>query len=200
MPIAGGRTWGDPRWTSGASMVVATDAPTAGHFTRGSIGRRDLPLETFRLFNCKRCWGQVRLCTHCDRGNWYCAGCAPLVRRQRIRECGHRYRRTKKGRLKNRQRQRKHKLRARHVSIPVTHHGSPIASLARETPPSRTSTADAPAATPIEEVPTRALPRFAAPLRCSLCQGFLAPHARRGPLRPRPRHYRRGARPRVLHF
>jgi hypothetical protein len=35
---------------------------------------------TFRLYNCRRCFDQVRICSPCDRGHQYCKPCAPLAR------------------------------------------------------------------------------------------------------------------------
>jgi hypothetical protein len=47
--------------------------------------------ETFRLFNCRRCHCQLRLCSECDRGDLYCADCALFCRaeaRRRARVTG----------------------------------------------------------------------------------------------------------------
>jgi hypothetical protein len=44
-----------------------------------------------RLFNCARCQRQVVICSHCDRGNIYCAKrCSQSARPQSRREAGRR--------------------------------------------------------------------------------------------------------------
>lgn len=56
------------------------------------------PLEepTYRLYNCRRCAVQVRICRHCDHGNIYCAGeCSRICRRESLRRAGARYQRTR---------------------------------------------------------------------------------------------------------
>jgi hypothetical protein len=53
--------------------------------------------ETFRLFNCRRCRGQVRICSPCDRGHLYCATCAPICRLEARRRASARHQRTPRG-------------------------------------------------------------------------------------------------------
>lgn len=80
--------------------------------------------ETNRLFLCARCGKQVLICTHCDRGQIYCAdGCATLSRRQSRREARRRYESSPRGRLIHAERSRRYRLRHRSV----THQGSPAA-------------------------------------------------------------------------
>ncbi len=74
-----------------------------------------------RLFHCARCHGQVILCRGCDRGNIYCGkGCAQAARRDSLQRAGARYRRTRRGRLNNAERQRRYRARQQKV----THHRS----------------------------------------------------------------------------
>ena len=48
--------------------------------------------QSYRLYSCRRCAQQVRVCRHCDRGNHYCAGeCARVRRRESVRRAGVRY-------------------------------------------------------------------------------------------------------------
>jgi hypothetical protein len=78
--------------------------------------------NTARLYNCARCRCQVTICSHCDRGNIYCGkSCADLVRGTSLRAAGKRYQRTRRGRFKHAERQRRY--RAKHKK--VTHQGSP---------------------------------------------------------------------------
>ena len=74
-----------------------------------------------RLFHCARCHCQVILCRACDRGNVYCDnGCAQAARRASLRRASARYRRTRRGRLNNAERQRRFRARQQNV----THHRS----------------------------------------------------------------------------
>ena len=74
-----------------------------------------------RLFFCARCHGQVILCRACDRGHIYCGkGCAQAARRASQQRAGARYRRTRRGRWNNAERQRRFRARRQKV----THHRS----------------------------------------------------------------------------
>ncbi len=84
-----------------------------------------------RMFLCARCRAQVVVCSHCDRGQRYCAeGCAQLVRKSRQREAGQRYQRSRTGRFKHADRTRKWRASCRHRlgvnKETVTHQGSPV--------------------------------------------------------------------------
>ena len=58
--------------------------------------------EPARRFLCARCSAPTLVCSHCDRGQVYCAtGCAQLVRRQSQRESGRRYQGGLRGRFKH---------------------------------------------------------------------------------------------------
>jgi hypothetical protein len=74
-----------------------------------------------RLFNCARCQCQVMICSQCDRGNIYCGfSCSQSARRDSLRAAGRRYQRSRRGRFRHAERQRRYRSR-RHK---VTHQGS----------------------------------------------------------------------------
>lgn len=84
--------------------------------------------EDFRLFNCARCRAQVRICSHCDRGQIYCSrGCAARRRSESIRRAGQRYQRTPRGRVMHAAREARHRVRVRACTASVTHQGTPRA-------------------------------------------------------------------------
>lgn len=77
---------------------------------------------TARLYHCARCHCQVIICSHCDRGNIYCGkSCAEQARLESQRAAGERYQRTRRGRFKHADRQRRYRARCQKV----THQGSP---------------------------------------------------------------------------
>lgn len=77
--------------------------------------------NTARLYHCARCHRQVVICRHCDRGNIYCAqGCAEAARKEGLRAAGRRYQRSRQGRLRHAERQRRYRARRQKV----THQGS----------------------------------------------------------------------------
>ena len=77
--------------------------------------------NTARLYNCARCHSQVTICSHCDRGNIYCGkSCADLARSTSLKAAGKRYQRTRRGRFKHAERQRRYRSRCKKV----THQGS----------------------------------------------------------------------------
>lgn len=87
---------------------------------RGCIDRDGLACG--RLFLCARCRAQVLICSHCDRGQRYCAdGCAWEARRRSQREAGRRYQRSRDGRFACAERNRRYRARRKIV----THQGSP---------------------------------------------------------------------------
>ena len=82
-------------------------------------------LETVppRRFLCVRCRAPVLVCSHCDRGQIYCAGsCAQEARYHAQREAGQRYQASFRGRLKHAARSARHRARQKIV----THQGSPV--------------------------------------------------------------------------
>ena len=85
----------------------------------GALGALREP--TYRLYNCRRCGVQVRLCSRCDHGNIYCAGeCARIRRRESMRRAGARYQRGRRGAHRHAARQRTWRRRQQ-----VTHQGCP---------------------------------------------------------------------------
>jgi hypothetical protein len=75
-----------------------------------------------RLYNCARCARQVVICSHCDRGQIYCAGdCAQEARKQSLQQAGQRYQISRKGRMVHAARQARYRSRQQQK---VTHQGS----------------------------------------------------------------------------
>lgn len=83
-----------------------------------------LELESrYRLYNCQRCHGQVRICSRCDRGQVYCrSGCAQMARQASVRRAGRRYQQSRRGAHRHAARQAAYRQRQREK---VTHHGFP---------------------------------------------------------------------------
>lgn len=85
---------------------------------------------TYRLYSCRRCGVQVRICRHCDYGNIYCAGgCAQIRRRESLRRAAARYQRTRRGAHCHAARQHRWRTRKPHT---VTHQGCPASVMARK--------------------------------------------------------------------
>jgi hypothetical protein len=81
---------------------------------------------TYRLYNCRCCGVQVRICHRCDHGNLYCAGeCSRIRRRESLRRAAARYQHTRRGAARHAARQRD--WRASHPK--VTHQGSSSGTL-----------------------------------------------------------------------
>ena len=75
-----------------------------------------------RLYNCARCNCQVIICSHCDRGNIYCAGdCSDLSRKEKLKEARKRYEKTTKAKIAKAQRQQNYRQRKKEKT---THQGS----------------------------------------------------------------------------
>jgi hypothetical protein len=75
-----------------------------------------------RLYNCARCAQQVVICSHCDRGQIYCAGeCAQQARKESLNRAGKQYQISRKGRLSHAARQARYRARQQQK---VTHQGS----------------------------------------------------------------------------
>jgi hypothetical protein len=143
--------------------------------------------QSYRLYSCRRCAQQVRICRRCDRGHQYCAAeCARIRRCESLRRAGARYQSGYRGACRHAARQRR--WRARQAQK-VTHHGS--------APPVVASIV---AVTPITPAPNDAEPFAGAPrcarhaaqravaqrLRCCVCGRRLPRFARLGPLRGGP--------------
>jgi hypothetical protein len=75
-----------------------------------------------RMFNCARCACQVVICSHCDRGQIYCAlDCAHAARKESLCQSGQRYQASRHGQLKHAARQARYRERQQQK---VTHQGS----------------------------------------------------------------------------
>ena len=150
--------------------------------------------QTYRLYSCRRCAQQVRICRDCDRGNQYCAGeCARMRRRESLRRAARRYQHSYRGACRHAARQRV--WRGRHAQK-VTHQGSPGTVVAVIVAPTSTTTqgsyADRASARAhrvgVARVPARwpVHRRAPATARCCFCGCVLARFARLGPLRGGP--------------
>jgi len=145
--------------------------------------------QSYRLYSCRRCAQQVRICRHCDRGNQYCAGgCARLRRRESLRRAGARYQLSYRGACCHAARQRRWRERQQQK---VTHQGSATAvEAAIVTASSITVTdrhADLACVAPRADVVAHPNPfRVPPPTRCCFCGRSLSRYARVGPLRGGP--------------
>ena len=75
-----------------------------------------------RFFLCARCQAQVLICSHCDRGQIYCAeGCAQTRAARPKRAAGRRYQTSRRGRVNHASRARRYRRPQKNV----THQGSP---------------------------------------------------------------------------
>ena len=134
--------------------------------------------ETYRLYSCRRCAQQVRICRRCDRGQQYCTGeCGRLRRRESLRRAAQRYQRSYHGACRHAARQRAWRERR---AQKVTHQGS----LSTVTAPIVASTATTTQETYADSACAIPLPhRDRATPRCCVCGRRLARFARLGPLR-----------------
>lgn len=161
---------------------------------------RDQPA---RLFLCARCRVQVLVCSHCDRGQRYCAGgCAGTTRQALQREAGRRYQQGRAGRFKHALRTRFWRERQAALTQIVTHQGSQnappddVLPAIATTPSSMPATAQTTPAQPCTTTLTVAIstPAAIAALvsptlwRCHWCCMPCAAHVRLGLLRHRPSH------------
>ena len=98
-----------------------------GHYSTRCHGRpcsasRATATAAARLFVCARCRVQGLVCSHCDRGQIYCAGsCAQEARQHARQAAGKRYQATYRGRLNHAARAGRYRARQKIV----THQGSP---------------------------------------------------------------------------
>ena len=173
--------------------------------------------EPARRFLCARCRAPVLVCSHCDRGQIYCAsGCAALARQQSQRDAGRRYQCTRPGRFMHAARTQRWRERQALLALPlagsgmatpqsVTHHGSPAPAsdavlIAVPTPVAGAAvpTAPAPSTQPCTTIttsgassPAASLPLSASAWRCHWCHTPCSARVRLDFLRhnrsPRPR-------------
>jgi len=145
-------------------------------------GSRARSVNSCRLFCCRRCRRQVRVCRRCDRGNAYCGtGCRRLARREQTRRAGRTYQATLKGKLAHARRSKGYRERQK-----VTHQGSHRSTVPAGWVASETSLA--------KETHHGQENSSSKEVRCDFCGRVCPVFVRAGHLR-RPRHTsRRGAR------
>jgi len=126
-----------------------------------------------RLFVCVCCRAQVVICSHCDRGQIYCAAdCAQAARSDSIREAGQRYQTSRRGRLKHAERNRRYRAGLKIV----THQGSLAPAPDDLLAASSTS---------LEKAASKAIPMMQWARVCHFCRRRCARFMRIGPLRRR---------------
>jgi len=85
--------------------------------------------ELCRVYRCRRCDIEVRICVGCDDGQVYCAGnCRGMARQESLRAAAARYQSTRRGALRHAARQKayRHRQTQHRVSeSKVTHHPCP---------------------------------------------------------------------------
>lgn len=145
-----------------------------------------------RRFLCVRCRAPVLVCSHCDRGQIYCAGtCAQEARACAQRAAGRRYQSSFRGRLKHAARSARDRARQKIV----THQGSPLEPRDDVVPLNALlpdAAANNPAAAPSRGPVMRSQvpdPDFG---RCHWCECRCPPQVRIGFLRRRWRGSNRG--------
>lgn len=133
-----------------------------------------------RFFLCAGCRVQVLICSHCDRGQIYCAGtCAPQARRASIRAAGRRYQDSRRGRRKHAERSRRYRAQQNKV----THQASPV--MAADDLLAVDSTSQ-------RSIASEAMPAALSAWRCDFCGRQCAQFVRIGPMRRRvPRNIHR---------
>lgn len=93
-----------------------------------------------RRFLCALCRAPVLVCSHCDRGQRYCAGpCSAISRRAAQQEAGQRYQSSRAGRFNHAARTQRWRTRQASKTQSVTHQGS------QQPPPDAVLAAHAPA-------------------------------------------------------
>lgn len=140
--------------------------------------------KSYRLYSCRRCAAQVRICSDCDRGNQYCAGdCAPIRRRESVYRAGIRFQSSFRGALLHAARQSAWRERR---TQKVTHQGSVLGIDALIVVAIPTTTEERHvdlASLPAPPHQPRTVP---AVHHCSFCWRPLPAFSRRGPLRGGP--------------
>ena len=160
---------------------------------------RDMPA---RLFHCARCGLHVLVCSHCDRGQRYCAnGCASTARRELQGAAGKLYQQGHDGRVNHALRMAAWRARQAEKALAVTHQGSQDASLdgVLVAPSTTVSVTSVPApcepctTTPCADVAAPAasalIPMDPATWRCHWCTECCKSRARLGFVRYGLRHH-----------
>ena len=150
--------------------------------------------KSYRLYSCRRCAKQVRICRRCDRGNRYCAdGCAQIRRRESQCCAAARYQQSYRGALKHAARQR---VWHRCQQQKVTHQGSLAGAAAlivvsssiitpTQEPHGETAGIKSPLRIGMRRAHPHARLHHTTP-RCCFCGDVLSPFARQGWLRSGP--------------
>ena len=151
--------------------------------------------DSARLFLCARCFVQVRLCSHCDRGQRYCTpSCSSLARDTAQREAASRYQRSRSGRMAHAARSRRWRIR-HHPIDPlataqpvgsaniVTHQGSPGSPADAPLLAWTSNHAEASITCDADQSATQAVASSTGPTTCRRCGATLAPWVRQGFLR-----------------
>ena len=128
-----------------------------------------------RLYLCAGCRTAVLICSHCDRGQRYCTGCAGEARRRSVRAAGRRYQASLRGRHAHAKRQQRYRARTALHSLrsqKVTHQGSP--------PPACADQLSSEPSVPVKPVPGHCW-RCQRPLPDWVRQDFLRRRIRRSP-------------------
>jgi hypothetical protein len=117
--------------TTRASWVMAVihcHRPDIYYCSKSSVcpvpsAQRGMVIQaSYRLFNCDRCHRQVRICSHCDKGNRYCSPqCSYQARRDSLRRAGASYQQTDQGRINHAARQQNYLIKKRRISVPANH-------------------------------------------------------------------------------
>jgi hypothetical protein len=148
--------------------------------------------ESFRIFNCARCYQQVKICRDCDRGNRYCSSCSEVARQESIKRAQARYRNSAQGRELNRCRQKRARQRARSTGafdLPIPKADMEFSQLHE---PSKSSVTDqgSPFRSGHEIVTATALTKghrqskpneSLSKVQCDMCGAWCGPFARRKP-------------------
>jgi hypothetical protein len=147
-----------------------------------------------RLFLCARCAVQVRLCSHCDRGQRYCTpSCSSLARDIAQREAGSRYQRSRVGRMAHAARSRRWRIRHHRIeplvtaqevagANIVTHQGSPGGPADAPLVAWTSDRAELGITSNLDQSAAKVVERIAGPM-CRRCGTALAPWLRQGFLR-----------------
>jgi len=173
------------------TSVAPADDPVQHPFGLPGVLMRD---QAARFFLCAGCRIQVLVCSHCDRGQRYCAGeCASTTRRARQRDAGKRYQHGRNGRIKHASRTRSWRERQAEKAQSVTHQGSrlaPLDAVLAADPPTVPATAVTAPAEPCITIhaatisaPAAAIPITPDAWHCHWCCVRCVPHVRLGFLR-----------------
>ena len=139
--------------------------------------------QTYRLFLCARCRGQVSICASCDRGQLYCGqGCAQQSRRERAHSAGQRYQQSEQGRQRHAERQARYRRRRR-----LERSGNGSSDSTTQEPPAPPLQPAGPESLRVTTMPESRCVPAASVVTCTLCGARCQPYARYASLRERQR-------------